>query len=77
MMLPEWNQYFVVRREVSRTPKAVKLVVESPAGVKEVWFPRRVISLQRYEDPDGSWSWQVGVPNWLAAKTGLLGEAIY
>lgn len=81
-MLPDWmapndSQYYVVRREETRTPRAVRLIVETPGGLKEVWFPRSVISLHSYPDPDGAVSWKVGVPNWLAAKTGLLSEGSY
>ena len=71
MAIPGWCQYFEVKEELQRTPKALLLLIVTGDGEKKVWLPRKKISLQHYNEPNGVKSWQVGVPEWLCEKQGL------
>ncbi len=71
MAIHGWNQYYRVKKELQRTPKALLLLVDVGDEERAVWLPRKVISLQLYDDRATGKDWQVGVPEWLCEKLGL------
>ena len=64
---------FRVKKVVSETPKSICVELETMENKTPLWVPRKLSTMYRYREGSKLVK-EIQVPEWFAAKVGLLGR---